>query len=176
GAGRRSGRRRPAARRHGQVDNLVAVTRKGFGLRFALAPHREASTRAGRRFARVVEGDEIVSALPCEDKDVVCVATEKAHVLLCNAADVNLLANPGRGVTVIKVGEGDRVVGMAVARGADEAPRTVEPAAGKKIDIGPRTDEVGTRGGKGRELGRRTTIKVVPAPVKVTTFTPTEVN
>jgi DNA gyrase subunit A len=162
--------------RHGQVENLVAVTRKGYGLRFALDPHREASTRAGRRFARVVEGDEIVSAVPAEDKDVVCVATERAHVLLCAAGDVNLLANPGRGVTVIKVGEGDRVIGMAVARGAGEAPLTVETGNGKRIEIGPRTYALGARGGKGRELGRRTTIKLVPPPVKVTTFTPTEVN
>jgi len=162
--------------RLGQVENLVAVSRKGFGLRFALAPHREVSTRAGRRFARTVEGDDIVAVLPAEDKDVVCVVTEKAHVLLCAAGDVNLLANPGRGVTVIKVVEGDRVIGVGVARGAEETPLTVETVNGKRVEIGPRSYETSARGGKGREIAKRTSVKLVPAPVKVTTFTPTEVN
>jgi DNA gyrase subunit A len=162
--------------RLGRVENLVAVTRKGYGLRFALGPHRDVSTRAGRRFARTAEGDEIVAVLPAEDKDIVCVVTERAHALLCPAAEVNLLANPGRGVTVIKVADGDRVVGVGVARGAEETPLTVETANGKRIDIGPREHAPGARGGKGREVAKRTTVKVVPAPVKVVTFTPAEVN
>jgi DNA gyrase subunit A len=97
-------------------------------------------------------------------------------VLLCSAAEINLLANPGRGVTVIKVGEGDRVVGVGVARGEEERPLTVETASGKRIEIGPKEHKQGGRGGKGRELGRRITVKVIPPPVKVVTFTPAEVN
>ncbi len=162
--------------RLGSVEHLVAVTRKGLGLRFALEPHRELSTRAGRKFAKTGEGDEIVAVLPAEETDFVCVATELGHVLVCGAGEVNLLANPGKGVTVIKVGEGDRVIGMAVARGKGEAPLVVENPAGKHIEIGPRTEHVTARGGKGRALGRKTQLKLVPPPVKVTTFTPAEVN
>jgi DNA gyrase subunit A len=162
--------------RLGRVETLIAVTRKGLGLRFALEPHRAESTRAGRRFAKTGEGDEIVAVLPVEDKDVVCVATEKAHVILCPAEEVNLLAGVGKGVTVIKVTEGDRVIGFAIAKGSKETPLAVETAGGKTYEIGPRTYEVTSRGGKGREIVKRTTIKVVPTPVKVTSFTPPEVN
>src|SRR5438477_7791245 len=36
-------------------EKLVAVSRHGYGLRFALAPHLEVSTRAGRRYAKPAE-------------------------------------------------------------------------------------------------------------------------
>ena len=39
--------------------SLVAVSRHGHGLRFALAPHLEVSTRAGRRYAKPAGGDEL---------------------------------------------------------------------------------------------------------------------
>ena len=162
--------------RNGTIENMVAVSRNGYGLRFALEPHREASTRSGRKFARTAEGDDMVAVLPAEDRDVVCVVTERAHVLLCNAEDINLLANPGRGVTVIKVGDDDRVLAVGVARGAEDRPLTVETATGKKVEIGPDVYDVTGRGGKGRPIAKRSTVKLVPAPVKVTTFTPPEVN
>ncbi len=38
----------------------VAVSKNGFGLRFGFDAHRELSTRAGRRFAKPADGDEIV--------------------------------------------------------------------------------------------------------------------
>src|SRR5262249_9153084 len=101
--------------RLGKVENLVAVTRKGYGLRFALGAHRDASTRAGRRFARPGDRDEIVAVLPAEERDSVCLVTEHAHVLVPPATHINILANPGRGVTVIKVAEGDRVIGVGGA-------------------------------------------------------------
>ena len=80
----------------------VAVSKNGFGLRFNLDAHRELSTRAGRRFAKPAEGDEIVGVALAGDKDVVCVVTSDARALLCKVGEIPELANPGRGVTVIK--------------------------------------------------------------------------
>ena len=82
----------------------VAVSKGGFGLRFNLDPHRELSTRAGRRFAKLGDGDEIVGVALAGDKDVLCVVTSDARALLCKADELPDLANPGRGVTVIKAG------------------------------------------------------------------------
>jgi DNA gyrase subunit A len=157
-------------------QTLLAITRRGYGLRFALEPHLQVSTRAGRKFARPADGDEVVAVLPVDDKDVVCTATEKGHVLLCAAEEINLLANPGRGVTVIKVAGDDRVIAAGVARGKAEVPIVIESAGGKTVEVGPRRYAVTSRGGKGHQVAKRTTFKVVPPPVKVTTFTPTEVN
>jgi DNA gyrase subunit A len=162
--------------RLGKADKLVAISRKGFGLRFAIEPHREVSTRAGRRFARAADGDEIVAVFAVDDKDVVCVVTQRGHVLTLPAGEINELANPGRGVTVIKLGPDDQVLAVGVARGAEERPLTVETAGGKRFEIGPSTYRTSARGGKGHALGKRISVTLVPGPVKVTTFTPTGVN
>jgi DNA gyrase subunit A len=159
-----------------RVENLLCITRKGYGLRFALISHMDPSTRAGRKFARPADDDEIVSVLACEEKDIVCVASEKAHVILCEASEINVLANPGRGVTVLKVMEGDRVVGVGIAKGKKDVALVVETAGGKTIELGPGTRQVTSRGGKGVQVARGTQVKVVPAPVVVTPFTPSEVN
>ena len=61
-----------ARARRPRATLAAAVSKRGFGLRFALEPHRELSTRAGRRFAKPAEGDEIVGvARVSSDNDVV---------------------------------------------------------------------------------------------------------
>ena len=71
---------------------------------------RTASCRRapGRRFAKPADGDEIVGvARVVEPKDVVCVVTSDARALICKVDELPELANPGRGVTVIKAGDDD---------------------------------------------------------------------
>jgi DNA gyrase subunit A len=144
---------------------ILAVSKGGFGMRFNLEPHREISTRSGRRFAKVAEGDEIVGVQPVIGKhDVVAVVTSGGRALLCKASEVAELAGPGRGVTIIKVDEDDGVLGFGV--GKDDADEIIiaETEGGKKIALGPGHDSVSGRGGKGRPIAKRTKIvKVTPA-------------
>jgi len=162
--------------RAGRPENLLAVSRGGFGLRFGLASHLEVSTRAGRKFARPAEGDEIVGVVPVEDRDIVCTATSRGHVLLCVADEINLLSSAGKGVTVIKIDDDDKVIGFAVAKGKKDVPMTIETEGGKQFGVGPGEQSVTQRGGKGFQLAKRTTFKLIPPKVVVTTFTPPEVN
>ena len=151
---------------------MLAVTRFGYGMRFALAPHTEVSTRAGRKYARVGEGDEIVGCLQVAKKDTLSVVTEAGRALVCDVDEVNVLANPGRGVTVIKTAEGDRVLGFAVGDGL-----TVETDKGKRIEVGPKRYEVTSRGGKGHALSKKDRIaRIVPPEVKLPGQTPELVN
>ena len=132
----------------------VAVTQER--LRPALrrsTPHRELSTRAGRRFAKPAEGDEIVGVAVARREDVLCVVTSDARALLCTAEEVPELANPGRGVTVIKAGDDDTVVGfglgtkrekdviIAETEERQEAARRPRPLRGHRV-----------AGGKGHTL------------------------
>jgi len=94
-------------------ENYLAITKNGYGLRFAIAPHTEVSTRTGRRFAKVAEGDEIVDVKPAPDDGILVVASQ-THTLVCDVSEVNILANPGRGVTVIKTDDDENVVGFGV--------------------------------------------------------------
>jgi DNA gyrase subunit A len=146
----------------------IAVTRRGFGLRFNLDPHRELSTRAGRRYARLAEGDEIVSVLPAGDKDILCVVTSDAHALLCAAAEAPELANPGRGVTIIKVADDEQVLGFGVGGPKEKDVIIAETESGKKLPVGPGRYQVTGRGGKGHALAKRSKIAAVTIPVPET--------
>jgi DNA gyrase subunit A len=136
----------------------VAVSKGGFGLRFNLDPHRELSTRAGRRFGKPPEGDEIVGvARMVKPDDVVCVVTSGARALVCKADELPELANPGRGVTVIKAGD-ETVVGFGVGRAKDKDVIIAETDDGKELPIGPGRYKVTSRGGKGHVMKRKTKI------------------
>ena len=142
----------------------ISVTRRGYGFRFDLDPHRELSTRSGRRYARVAEGDEVVGVLPAGEKDILCVVTTKAHALLCAAKEAPELANPGRGVTMIKVAEDDTVLGFGLGGPKDADVIIAETESGKKLPVGPGRYKVTSRGGRGHQLAKRSKIESVTPP------------
>src|SRR6185369_7458804 len=78
-----------------EVLTVIVATAKGYG--FRAAPDLSETTRAGRRLARVGEGDEIVSVERIEGPQVV-VATARGKMLRFTLGDVPELAGPGRGV------------------------------------------------------------------------------
>ncbi len=86
--------------------------------------------------------------------------------------EINILANPGRGVTVVKLdGDDDRVVGFSV----DEA-LTVENEKGKQATVEvPKSKKArAARGGKGTVIWTRKdrVARVVPSPVAVPQLAP----
>jgi DNA gyrase subunit A len=145
----------------------ISVTRKGYGFRFNLDPHREMSTRAGRRFAKLAEGDEVVGVLPVAPKDILCVVTGDARALVCNADEAAELANPGRGVTMIKVGDEDDVLGFALGKRKDNEVLVAELESGKKIPVGPGRYQVTARGGRGHALARKAKVVRVHVPIEM---------
>ncbi|MCP3097655.1 DNA topoisomerase IV subunit A [Myxococcus sp. K15C18031901] len=145
---------------------LVGVTKHGLGMRFLLEPHLEVSTRAGRRYAKTGEGDEIIGVQPVGEKDLLAVLTQKTNALVCKVAEVNELAGPGKGVTVIKVDEGDQVVDfLAVAPNDKDAKLEFETQKGRKLSLAPSKYGVTGRGGKGHEMSKRDTVESVARPV-----------
>ena len=151
-------------------QKLVGVTKQGLGMRFPLEPHVEVSTRAGRRYAKTAEGDEIIGAQPVGDRDLLALLTEKTNALVCKAAEINELAGPGKGVTVIKVDDSDRVVDFLVVPPANkDAKLEFETQKGRKLHLSPAKYGVTGRGGKGHEMSKRDAVKEVARPV---TFIP----
>ena len=146
-------------------ETLLAVTRDGYGLRFALAAHTEVTTKAGRRYARPGDGDEVVGVIGVKDSDVVVCATSAGHVLHCKAEEINKLEGPGRGVTVVKTGDGDHVIGFAA--GDKTTTLVIENAAGKAWTLACDPKEVTARGGKGHQLQKKTTFSRPPVPVTI---------
>ncbi|HEY1557903.1 MAG TPA: DNA topoisomerase IV subunit A [Kofleriaceae bacterium] len=145
---------------------LLAVTRAGFGLRFAIAQHLEVTTKAGRRYARPKDGDEVLGVVPCNAKDVVVCATRDGHVLHVKAEEIAQLEGPGRGVTVIKTSPDDAVIGFA-AGGKGDILTVATDKGGKELALKCDPKEVGSRGGKGRQIVKRAELVLVPKPVNI---------
>ncbi len=142
---------------------LLAATKNGYALRFALDGHAEVSTRAGRRYARVEEGDEIIGVVPAPEAGLVVAVSEKAHALVCKAAEINVLSNPGRGVTLVKLADDDRLVGFAV-----DQPLVIESEKGRSEELRPVKKELTARGGKGTQVWKKERVaRVVVAPPTV---------
>ncbi|HSP19907.1 MAG TPA: DNA gyrase C-terminal beta-propeller domain-containing protein, partial [Myxococcaceae bacterium] len=146
---------------------LIGVSKRGYGLRFPLAAHLEASTRTGRRYARPGEGDELIGVVPVGNRDLLAVVTEHARALVTRANEINELAGPGRGVTVIKVEPDDRVLAF-LCTSDREARLELETSKGKKLVLSPTRYEVSARGGRGREMARKETLKLLAAPLRWT--------
>jgi DNA gyrase subunit A len=78
---------------------------------------------------------------------VLCVAADDSHVLICDLDEVNVLANPGRGVTVIKLDEGVHVAGFTI-----NEPLVLESDKGKTEEIRALKKDRVPRGSKGRQV------------------------
>ncbi len=151
--------------------HAVAATSDGYSLRFSLQPFVEPSTRAGRRFARVADGAEIVGVAKITGKEIVIAATRQARAMICKVEEINFLSGPGRGVILIKLQpDDDRLLGFVASVG-DRDLLTVETSRGAEQTISTAKYEVTGRGGKGRELLQRGQFtRVVPAAVEVPTL------
>ena len=143
--------------------HAVAVTSDGYSLRFSLEPFVEPSTRAGRRYARVPDGAEVVGVSRLAGGEILIAATREARAMLTRADEVNFLSGPGRGVILIKLDKDDRVLGF-IASSGDRDLMTVETSRGAEQTISTTKYDVTGRGGKGRELLQRGQFtKVIPA-------------
>ncbi|MGQ9590101.1 MAG: DNA gyrase/topoisomerase IV subunit A [Planctomycetota bacterium] len=140
-----------------------AVSSSGYALRFALHPLLEPSTRAGRRFARVREGEEVMAIQVVRGDETAILATKKGRVILFGVSEVNFLAGPGRGVIGIKLDGDDKVLAAAVARERGEG-LTVYTAGGRKVRVDPAHYRVTGRAGKGVQIVKRGGLARVERP------------
>jgi DNA gyrase subunit A len=147
-------------------SQIIAVTKFGNGFRISADPHREVSTRAGRRFAKLADGDEIVGVLPykAKPKEALCVVTAQCRALMCMAEEAAELANPGRGVCIIKTEDDDTVVGFGLGDPYGDEIIIAELDNGKKVSLGPGHDEIIQRGGRGHVVARKAKVVRVLSP------------
>jgi DNA gyrase subunit A len=139
-----------STRKEGEAPpvHAVAVTSDGYALRFSLEAFVEASTRAGRRFARPSEGVE--SSASTGDRPANCDRRDRRGARACCAGGRDQLpVRAGKGVILIKLHEGDdRVLGFVASRGDRDlfARRT---SRGAEQTISTAKYEVTGRGRKG---------------------------
>jgi DNA gyrase subunit A len=146
----------------------VAVTLGGRILRFPLAAHEEVSTRSGRRYARLGDGDQVMAvAVQGSAGDRVCLATRNGRATVFPAAEIPILKAAGKGVTGIKIGkDGDAVVAFDVVATAADGP-TVTTSFGRDVVVRERSFGLNKRGGRGKVVLRRGTIDTWHRPPEV---------
>ena len=147
--------------------HLLVITAKGFVLRTPLLPHREVSTRAGRKLVRLEEGDEVVSVLlvPPRSSELTLVTLHgMGHRL--PIAEVALLSGVGKGQRGIKLEKDDVVTAATVGERLK-----VETSRGAVHDLKAKDVPRGARGEAGTVILQRggfTRIVLEPEVVELT--------
>jgi len=147
----------PAAPEDGASEPLapyaIAVTRGGLSFRFSLSPHRDPSTRAGRKYCRLNEGDEVVFVSVTGAKDSVMCATSDGHALGVKVDEIALVSGVAKGAMLIKLDEGAKVLGAVLALSARDT-LVAETPKGKAHDITLQS-VLGHRAATGTQLAKR---------------------
>jgi DNA gyrase subunit A len=149
-----------------EAPYALAVTRSGLGLRFSLRAHREPSTRAGRKFAKLNEGDEIIAVLiPAAGDTVLCASTD-GHALGVAVDLVPVLSGAGKGSILMRIDESDRLLGAVAASQSDDV-LVVETEKGKRHELS-RDKILGSRADRGGQIVKRDRFaRIVPPPVAI---------
>jgi DNA gyrase subunit A len=146
---------------------LLVATAQGQVLRTPLSPFRTASTKVGRRYVRLAEGDKVVLAtVQKPEHRSFFLTSANGHVLHFPIEEINILSGVGKGVIGIKLGNGDTCLGGALVRNQNDA-LIVETSGGKQMEFyGSR--EMASRGGKGFEAVKRTSfVRIVPPVIEL---------
>ena len=144
----------------------LAASSDGYALRFSLQPHAEASTRSGRRFARVKAGAELVGVYPITSDETILAISQDCRAMVCPAEEINYLSGAGRGVMLIKLAKTDRLIGFKPSTG-DRDLLLVETNRGAQKTISTTKYRTTSRGGKGNEIQKNGKIaKIIVPPVE----------
>ncbi|WP_428938234.1 DNA gyrase/topoisomerase IV subunit A [Fontivita pretiosa] len=143
----------------------LAVTSDGYALRFGLDSFREVSTKAGRRYARPADGAEVTMMAVIDGSETIIAASHNRRVIVAPAAEINFLSGPGKGVLLIKLEKGDRLIG-AITAVDDRDTLTVKTSMGGEQRLNTARYKVTSRGGKGHEfVSRGQIVEVIHPPV-----------
>ena len=131
---------------------LLVVSAGGYG--FRAAPELSVTTRAGRRFARVADGDELIAVTSPDGPEVLCLA-RSGKGLRFPIGEATELSGVGRGVILMKLDDKDRVVGAIVPPAKTKLFVQIEGAGERAVarDDFPK----GHRAGKGHKVVKRGT-------------------
>ena len=142
---------------------LVVATAKGQVLQIPLKPFRAPSTKAGRKFCKLLPGDKVVFVELLRDATTMFLATAEARVLHFSVKDVPVFGGPRKGVRGIRMSPEDKVLGAALMTGARDTLHVIT-TADKEMSFGQHKYEVASRGGKGIRTIQRSGFKHVRRP------------
>jgi DNA gyrase subunit A len=146
---------------------LLVATSAGNVLRIPLTSFRPESTKVGRRYVKLDDGDKVVLARLLGDEDGVMLASRTGYLIHFAVEQVNILAGVGKGVMGIKLDDDDNCIGGALIGSRFDAIE-VETSGGKTQRYGREARPQVGRGGKGYEVVKRLTLtRVVPPAIEL---------
>jgi DNA gyrase subunit A len=170
---------KPASKGDPPGPYLLVATSAGYTARLPFAPYREASTKAGRLYTRLREGEKVVLAKVLGQyhwvegkrqkiqEETMFLVSEEGHVIHFRIDEINVLSGAGRGVIGIKLHDDDKCIGGALVHGRF-TKMDVETSGGQTRELGGGKPVVG-RGGSGHQEVKRTQFtRIVPPPIELT--------
>jgi DNA gyrase subunit A len=146
---------------------LLVATSGGNVLRLPFAAYRPESTKAGRRYVKIDEGDRAVMVRLVGDEDGVMLASRGGHLIHFAVEQVNILSGVGKGVMGIKLADGDACIGGALIGSRFDA-LMVETSGGRQQEYRRGAYPAVNRGGKGYEVVKRAElVRVVPPAIEL---------
>ena len=154
--------------------HAFAGSSAGFALRFGLESFAEPSTRTGRRFARVSGDARIIDVVTVTGSETILAISRDCRAMVCAAEEINYLSGPGKGVTLIRLGKGDELLGFKASTG-DRDLLTVQTNRGAKKTISTAKYRVTSRGGRGNEIQKNGKIaEIITPPIETPAELPTK--
>ena len=130
------------------VARWLVSSAQGMGFRCQL--DLSETTKSGRRFARTKQGDEIIACTPADGETVTAVS-KAGKVLVFPVAELSELAGVGRGVILMRLDKGDRVVGTVCHDAAHTPFALADDGSERHFHLPP----IAHRAQKGRKTLKR---------------------
>ena len=147
---------------------IIVGTRNGYVLRTPLTAYRTESTKSGRRYAKLEEGDKVMLVRLVGNEEGVMLATAGGYVTHFPLDQVTILVGVGRGVFGIKLEPEDECLGGVLVGGRFDK-LVLETESGGTRDFGPGAVKSRARGSKGEKPFQRTKFtRVMPLPIELT--------
>lgn len=147
---------------------IIVGTKNGYILRTPLTAFRTESTKAGRRYVKLEDGDKVVMVRMVGEEEGVMLASAGGYVTHFPLDQVTILAGVGKGVFGIKLESDDDCLGGVIVGGRFDK-LVLETESGKTQEFGRGAIKTRNRGGKGDKPGVRTRFtRVVPPPIELT--------
>lgn len=149
------------------VSSLMLVTKDGTAKKMSSVSFKDVR-RSGIISIRLDKGDSLISALITEKGDEVMIATAGGQSIRFKESDVREMGRTAGGVTGIKLGKGDEVIGVDVVKKDQKTGSFLTMSAngfGKKTDL--KEYKVQKRSGSGIKTSKVTpkTGKIIVAKV-----------
>ncbi len=157
----------PGTRGNPPGPYILVVTQQGYTVRIPFSLFKPISTKNGRRYMRLGEGDRVVMAKILNEEESVFLASSDGHVLHFPLKQINIVASAARGVIGIKLLKEAKCLGGALVSDRHDA-LVVETTGGTTKECRRGAYPPVSRGGKGVEIVKRTElVRVVPPPIEL---------